>query len=262
MVDAWRMQHLESKVYTSPAQKHWIEYVFVSQNWTNHTTSNMVPSFAESAHHCPTARIRTITQEEEKGHWQLPTWVAQQAANLLQPEKQQYAMRSRKQQLTKLDAFMKEIIKLCPALHRITVKERQNRITKACNRWRKCNSAAIQSPGANLTSDAIVVKRPWQKLTTDAKHRNEGAVFDRHFNLYKSPSRELFRQAHCTHKRSKISGVELADGTLTDDIQIIQNIPIRYWEALFSRNGKARKTPPTPSLMTDIINNIHTKLTD
>lgn len=155
---------------------------------------------------------------------------------------------------------MKEFTKRCRVLYRTVVKERQNRITKAYNLWRKCRFAAIQSTSPNLNSDAEVAKSAWQKLTSQSEKRNEAAASDRHFDLYKKPSREFFWQSHRTHKWTNISGVELADGTVTNDTQNIQTKNIRYWKALFSSKGKEPKKPPTPSLMTDIINKIHTTL--
>lgn len=144
----------------------------------------------------------------------------------------------------------------------MSINERLHRITKACNLWRKCHFAAIRSPSPNLILDAVMAKCAWQETTSRSKQNNEADAFDRHFNLYERPSHEFFRQSHRTHKQTNFNRFELTDCTVMDATQIIHNKHIKCLEALFSSNEKGLEIPPTPSLMTDIINRTRITLAD
>lgn len=73
---------------------------------------------------------------------------------------------------------MNRITKRFQALHETILHHRQKRITEACNLWRKCHIAAIQSPNLYLISDAILFRNAWKQLATQIKQLNEATAFD------------------------------------------------------------------------------------
>lgn len=199
----WRVQHLYTKMYTSPSRKHRINFLFVSNKWASTATAHIRPSLAGSDHTCPTVVIQTSNIRMGKVHWQLPTWFAPSASTQIQKRLVQFGDLLQDRQLSQLDNKITRITIVCRHLHQATIHERKKQTTQAFLLWRKCHIVAVQNLTSDNIANAIQTRQIWKELSKQKEERNKANAFDRRFEKFEQPLRSFSdKRAHVRNAQS------------------------------------------------------------
>ena len=244
-IDIWRQQHEELKEFTSPLGQSRIDMIFLSGCFTTNCRIEHLPRMIGSDHLCPEATLSSSNITFKGGHWQLPHWLARQAAQRIKPtlEKLTKSVDS-PNYVTKFVRTMKQITAQCKSTHKEALRKRKHKIDRARLAWMRAHMRATLNPTTQLLDDAERTRQRWLKEIKDEEQRKRAWAFDKHFAEAERCTRFFLNRVN-KKTATTIPGIKRPDGTVSTDSSHIQEAHNAFWTKLYSRNADGTETPPS-----------------
>ena len=244
-VDAWRLANDDKKEYTSPHGQSRIDMILLAGCTANNYSAKHIPRIAGSDHGSPTVTTRSSDIEQKHGHWQMPSWLAANAARRIKPSLEKLANATDlPDYVSAFTRAMKDITGKCKATHKAVMRWRKDKEDRAKLRWIRAHMRAAANPTADLINDADNARREWVKEIEEKGRRNRARAFDRHF-LEAERCTSFFLSRPRAGRSMVIPGVKAPDGSIKEDPPSIHAEHTRYWKELYSATAEGSETPPT-----------------
>ena len=245
LCDLWRIHNDDKKEFTSPNGSARIDMIFASGCFTNHTTTSHAPRTIGSDHLCPILTTSSCEIIQQKGHWQLPTWLAAAAARNIKPTLERLASATdHPDYFNNFSSALKDITGRCQATHKRILRWRNDKVDRARLRWIRAHSRAVHSPTDERLNDAEAARQCWLHELQEKGRINRARAFDKHFAEAERCSAFFLRRPKAT-RATIIPGIRTTEGAISTDHGEIASAHTSFWSKLYSATSNGTEQPPS-----------------